>query len=94
MPKVIDSESKVAYIYSSSTDKWHPIAGAVNTGAAYTWSADQQFSTTVTFESVVKAKAGVNNFLNSSFSLSFFSFNFNLNSISSTVKFPLFILLN
>ena len=65
MPKVIDSESKVAYIYSSSTDKWHPIAGAVNTGAAYTWSADQQFSTTVTFESVVKAKAGVNNFLNS-----------------------------
>lgn len=64
MPKVIDSESKVAYIYSSATDKWHPIAGAVNTGAAYTWSADQQFSTTVTFESVVKAKAGVNNFLN------------------------------
>ena len=64
MPKSIDSESKVAYIYSSATDKWHPIAGAVNTGAAYTWSADQQFSTTVTFESVVKAKAGVNNFLN------------------------------
>jgi hypothetical protein len=64
MPKVIDSESKVAYIYSSATDKWHPIAGAVNTGAAYTWSADQRFSSTVTFDTVVKAKAGVNNFLN------------------------------
>ena len=64
MPKVIDSESKVAYIYSSATDRWHPIAGAVNTGAAYTWSADQRFSSTVTFDTVVKAKAGVNNFLN------------------------------
>jgi len=64
MPKSIDSQSKVAYIYSSATDKWHPIAGAVNTGAAYTWSADQQFSTTVTFDTVIKAKAGVNNFLN------------------------------
>jgi hypothetical protein len=64
MTKVIDSESKVAYIYSSATDKWHPIAGAVNTGAAYTWSADQRFSSTVTFDTVVKAKAGVNNFLN------------------------------
>jgi len=64
MSKSIDSESKVAYIYSSATDKWHPIAGAVNTGAAYTWSADQQFSTSVTFDAVVKAKAGVNNFLN------------------------------
>ena len=64
MPKSIDSQSKVAYIYSATTDKWHPIAGSVNTGAAYTWSADQHFSTTVTFDAVVKAKAGVNNFLN------------------------------
>lgn len=64
MPKSIDSQSKVAYIYSATTDKWHPIAGAVNTGAAYTWSADQQFSNAVTFDAVVKAKAGVNNFLN------------------------------
>lgn len=64
MAKTIDSSSKVAYIYNSTTDKWHPIAGTVNTAAPYTWSGEQSFTSTTTFEQVLKAKAGVNNFLN------------------------------
>ena len=64
MPKQIDSSSKVAYIYNAVTDKWHPLAGTVNTAAPHTWSGEQSFSSVTTFEQVLKAKAGVNNFLN------------------------------
>lgn len=59
----INSDGKIAYIYNSGDDTWYALAGAVNTNAEYTWTADQEFSTAVTLDSVVKAKAGINNFL-------------------------------
>lgn len=60
----INSDGKVAYIYNESNDTWYAIGGAVNTNAEYTWTADQTFSAPTTFESVVDAQAGVNNFQN------------------------------
>lgn len=60
----INSDGKIAYIYNESNDTWYALGGAVNTNAEYTWSADQVFGAVVTFDSVVKAKAGVNNFQN------------------------------
>jgi hypothetical protein len=60
----INSEGKIAYVYNSEDDTWYAIGGAVNTNAEYTWSADQSYSAAVTFDNVVKAKAGVNNFQN------------------------------
>ena len=60
----INSDGKVAYIYNESNDTWYAIGGAVNTNAEYTWTADQTFSAPTTFEFVVNAQAGVNNFQN------------------------------
>jgi hypothetical protein len=60
----INSDGKIAYIYNESNDTWYAIGGAVNTNAEYTWSADQEFGSVVTFDSVVNAKAGINNYLN------------------------------
>lgn len=60
----IDSNGKIAYIYNQANDTWYAIGGAVNTNAEYNWSADQVFESVVTFDSVVNAKAGVNNFQN------------------------------
>lgn len=60
----ISSSGKLGYIYDQATDTWHPIAGLVNTSANYQWSGTQDFSNTVTFQDVLNAKAGVNNFLN------------------------------
>lgn len=62
----INSDGKIAYIYNESNDTWYALGGAVNTNAEYTWSADQQFSSVVTLDSVVNAKGGVNNFLDPS----------------------------
>jgi hypothetical protein len=59
----INSDGKVAYIYNSGDDTWYALGGAVNTNAEYTWAADQTFDAVVTLDSVVKAKAGVNNFI-------------------------------
>lgn len=56
----IDSTGKVAYLYKDGT--WYAISGAINTNAAYDWTASQTFSADVTFESVVKAQGGINNF--------------------------------
>ena len=58
----IDNTGKIAYIYQDGT--WYAISGAVNTAGSYTWSGTQIFSNTVSFDSVVRAKAGVNNFQN------------------------------
>lgn len=58
----INSDGKIAYIYNESNDTWYALGGAVNTNAQYTWTANQTFSSPVTFENVVKSKAGVNNF--------------------------------
>jgi hypothetical protein len=55
---------KVAYIYDSATDTWHPVAGLVSTDANYNWSGTNVFTNTVSFEDVLNAKAGTNNFAN------------------------------
>jgi len=60
----INSDGKIAYIYNQSNDTWYALGGAVNTNAQYTWTADQKFSSVVTFDTVAKAKAGINNFQN------------------------------
>lgn len=58
----IDNAGRVAYMYDAEDDKWYAISGVVNTNAEYNWTASQNFGTTVTFESVVTAKGGLNNF--------------------------------
>jgi hypothetical protein len=60
----INSDGKIAYIYNQSNDTWYALGGAVNTNSEYTWTADQKFSSVVTFDTVVNAKAGINNFQN------------------------------
>ena len=60
----INTAGKVAYMYDQGTDTWYAISGAVNTNAAYTWTATQNFGTTANFQSALNAKAGVNNFQN------------------------------
>jgi len=61
----ISSNGKVAYIYDTQTDAWYPVAGTTNTSANYQWTGTHSFaSNPVTFDQVVKAKAGVNNFQN------------------------------
>jgi hypothetical protein len=60
----ISSSSKVAYIYDSGTDTWYPTAGLASTSADYDWTGDHSFASSTTFESVLSAKAGVNNFQN------------------------------
>lgn len=60
---------KIAYIYKESTPTpgsgtWHPIIGIASTNANYTWTGTHAFNDhTVTFEEVLHAQAGVNNFL-------------------------------
>ena len=67
-----NTSGKVAYMYDEETDTWYAITGAVNTNAAYIWTATQTFSNTsifngaVNLNDVVTSKAGVNNFQNTS----------------------------
>jgi hypothetical protein len=58
----ISSIGKVAYIYNEQADTWHPVAGYANVTAPYLWSGTHNFTNTVTFDSVLTAKAGINNF--------------------------------
>jgi hypothetical protein len=58
----ISAVGKVGYIYDQPNDTWHPVAGYANTTETYTWSGPHTFSNTVNFDSVLNAKAGVNNF--------------------------------
>ena len=58
----IDSVGKVAYVYDQSDDRWYPVAGYANTTVPYSWAGTHQFTNTVTFDSVLNAKSGVNNF--------------------------------
>ena len=60
----INSDGKVAYIYNQANDTWYALGAAVNTNAEYTWTADQDFNAAVTFDTVVNAKAGINNYQN------------------------------
>jgi len=61
----INSTPRPAYVYDQETNQWYPIAGIVNTSAAYTWTAAQDFSSPVTFTSTIVAK-NFNIFLNPS----------------------------
>lgn len=61
------SDSRVAYIFKESSPagngSWHPIIGIASTQANYTWTGTHVFNDNpVTFEEVVKAQGGVNNF--------------------------------
>ena len=58
----VSSEAKVAYIFDGTN--WRPISGVASSSADYTWTGDHTFNSesTVTFETVVKNKAGINNF--------------------------------
>ncbi len=61
------SESRVAYVFKESSPagngSWHPIVGIASTVSNYTWTGTHTFNDqTVTFEEVVKAQGGVNNF--------------------------------
>lgn len=58
----INSAGKTAYMYDEATDTWYAISGTVNTAASYTWTGAQEFQDTVTMNTVVLAKAGINNF--------------------------------
>jgi hypothetical protein len=58
----ISTTPRPAYIYKDGT--WYPISSPVNTAANYDWTGDHDFSAAVSFEEVLKAKAGVNNFQN------------------------------
>lgn len=60
----VSSNGKVAYIYDQATDTWHPVAGSANTSQSYLWSGTHRHQNTVTFDQVVSAKAGINNFSN------------------------------
>jgi hypothetical protein len=60
----INTDGKNAYIYNESDDTWYAIGGSVNTNQEYTWSAEQTFSAATTFNNVIKAKGGINNFQN------------------------------
>ena len=58
----ISGVGKVAYVYDQPTDTWHPVAGYANTTETYSWSGPHTITNTVSFDSVLNAKAGVNNF--------------------------------
>ena len=60
----ISSNSKVGYIYDAATNTWYPFAGLASTSANYSWTGTHSFSNAVTFDQVLSAKAGVNNFQN------------------------------
>lgn len=60
----ISSNGKIGYIYDQATTTWYPISGIANTAADYVWSGEHTFSNAVTFQDVLNAKAGINNFQN------------------------------
>lgn len=61
----ISSTPKVGYIYDADSDTWYPLtAGLASSSADYAWTGDHNFSSSVSFNSVVSAKAGINNFQN------------------------------
>lgn len=67
MPATKSNQSRVAYVFQESTPagngSWHPIIGIASTNADYTWTGTHTFNDqSVTFEEVLKAQGGVNNF--------------------------------
>lgn len=64
MTTQISDIAKVGYIFNESTQTWHPIAGIASASSDYNWSGEHSFATSVTFDTIVSAKGGVNNFQN------------------------------
>ena len=60
----ISSNSKVAYMYDSVSNTWYAIAGVANTNVPYEWTQAHTHGSIVTFNDVIRAKAGVNRFTN------------------------------
>lgn len=60
----VSSDSKVAYMYDQASDTWYAIAGVANTNVPYSWTQTHTHGSIVTFNDVVRAKAGVNRFQN------------------------------
>jgi hypothetical protein len=58
----ISNTPRPAYIYNDGT--WYPISSPVNTAANYDWTGDHDFSGPVSFEEVLAARGGINNFQN------------------------------
>jgi hypothetical protein len=58
----ISNTPRPAYIYKDGT--WYPISSPVNTAANYDWTGDHDFSGPVSFEEVLAARGGINNFQN------------------------------
>lgn len=58
----VDSAGRSAYMYNAEDDTWYALSGLVNTNVEYDWTASQIFGATVTFEAVLNAQGGVNNF--------------------------------
>ena len=62
----ISSTSKVLYMYDEASDTWYAAAGVANSNVPYNWTQVHTFGNVVTFNDVVRAKAGVNRFQNPS----------------------------
>jgi hypothetical protein len=62
----VSSSSKVAYMYDQTSDTWYAVAGTANTNVPYNWQAAHTFGSVVTVTDVIRAKAGVNRFINPS----------------------------
>ena len=62
----VSDDGKLAYLYDLEDDTWYPVTGSTNTTANYIWSGTDKFLNSATYETVVRAKGGVNNFLNPS----------------------------
>lgn len=61
MPVTKSNQSRVAYIYKDGV--WYPMIGIASTSVNYNWTGTHVFEDNpVTFEEVVKAQGGVNNF--------------------------------
>ena len=60
----ISSNSKVAYMYDAASETWYAIAGVANTNVPYEWTQAHTHGSVVTFNDVIRAKAGVNRFTN------------------------------
>jgi len=60
----ISSNSKVAYMYDAASETWYAIAGVANTNVPYEWTQTHIHGSIVTFNDVIRAKAGVNRFTN------------------------------
>lgn len=58
----LDNTGNLAYIYDEASDTWYALSGTANSTLSYTWENTHTFEQPVTFEDVIKAEAGVNNY--------------------------------